>query len=164
MQTMAIGKVVDESVIGNSSQTNTERTNDVSVSAALPAGKPSHALMIGVGAALVVSAGLLYAATLSAVMTGAYIGGLFVLLLGAVAAERFTKEAVSTEIATPDWTVTVAAIETKDGGLGEAIAITDRANRLVCANQNYLRPRAMKGPTVLARGSGSFFQSSILRL
>jgi two-component system, cell cycle sensor histidine kinase and response regulator CckA len=136
---MAIGKVVGESVIGNSSQTKADLTNDVSVSTALPTGKPSQALVISIGAALLVSAGLLYAATLSAVMTGAYIGGLLVLLLGAVAAERFTKEPASSEIAAPDWSVTVAAIETKDGGLGEAIAITDRANRLVCANQNYLR-------------------------
>jgi two-component system cell cycle sensor histidine kinase/response regulator CckA len=34
----------------------------------------------------------------------------------------------------PDWTVTVAAIERE----GEAIAITDRANRMVCANSLFI--------------------------
>src|SRR5690606_40813314 len=37
------------------------------------------------------------------------------------------------ENSSPDWTVTVAAIEQP----GMAIAITDRANRLVCANAAY---------------------------
>src|SRR5690606_366206 len=37
------------------------------------------------------------------------------------------------EVASPDWSVTVAAIEQP----GLAIAITDRANRLVCANAAY---------------------------
>ncbi|MDE2434858.1 MAG: response regulator [Sphingomonadales bacterium] len=42
-------------------------------------------------------------------------------------------EATPTEFALPDWSVTVAAIERADA----AVAITDRAGRLVCGNARY---------------------------
>ncbi|WP_422110910.1 response regulator [Erythrobacter longus] len=99
---------------------------------------PGKLLTIIVGLALLVSAGLIFAVTASPVMTGAYIGGLLVLLLGAFAAERFTSTSHQAEIATPDWSVTVAAIESENDTFPVAIAITDRANRLVCANKVFL--------------------------
>ena len=101
----------------------------------LPEAQSGRTLLIIVGVALVLSAVALFAATSSAVMTGVYFGGLTVLLFGAAAAERFTKPPEAAEVSSPDWSVTVAAIE---GGAGAAaIAITDRANRLVCANSAY---------------------------
>src|SRR5690606_23315547 len=70
-------------------------------------------------------------ATGSTAVTLAYAGGLVVLALTAFAAARRRPPAVTAgEGAFPDWSVTVAAIEQP----GVAIAITDRANRLVCAN------------------------------
>ncbi|MEM1051404.1 MAG: response regulator [Pseudomonadota bacterium] len=71
-------------------------------------------------------------------MTGVYASGLIVLSLCAFAAERFSKAPVLTEIAAPDWSVTVAAIEKQGASVDEAVAITDRANRMVCANQAFV--------------------------
>ena len=70
----------------------------------------------------------------STTVTLAYTGGLAV--LGAIAfaaGRRRARPAAIAEGAPPDWSVTVAAIEQP----GVAIAITDRANRLVCANAAY---------------------------
>lgn len=104
----------------------------------LPSEKPNRLLLAAVGAALLLSASLIFAITSSPVMAGAYIGGLIVLLLGAFAVERFTGVTEQAEIATPDWSVTVAAIESENDAVPQAIAITDRANRLVCANKTFL--------------------------
>jgi len=122
-------------VIGNSP----ENGGDIELSTNMPTGKPGRPLLAGVAIALVLSAGLLFAATSNTLITGVYAGGLIVLLLGALAAERFSTEPIYAEMATPDWSVTVAAIETNDTATGEAIAITDRANRLVCANQAFIQ-------------------------
>jgi len=103
----------------------------------LPEAQSGRTLLIIVGVALVLSAVALFAATSSAVMTGLYFGGLTVLLFGAAAAERFTKTPEAAEVSSPDWSVTVAAIESGAGAGAMAIAITDRANRLVCANSAY---------------------------
>ncbi|MBS0473596.1 MAG: response regulator, partial [Proteobacteria bacterium] len=48
---------------------------------------------------------------------------------------RQRSEPAATETALPDWSVTVAAIDRADA----AVAITDRAGRLVCANPLYER-------------------------
>ncbi|MGY6551680.1 MAG: response regulator [Erythrobacter sp.] len=82
---------------------------------------------------LAISAGLLFLASGDAVLVLAYAGGVLVLLLGLILLERRTGAAGDKAAAMPDWTVTVAAIEQA----GEAIAISDRANRLVCANSLY---------------------------
>ncbi|MEM7779220.1 MAG: response regulator [Pseudomonadota bacterium] len=92
------------------------------------------------GFALLVSAGVLYLATANWVLTLAFAAGLVVLLLGALTFERMGRQQTPSQQITPDWSVTVAAIEaqTGDAGSGLAIAITDRANRLVCANSLFV--------------------------
>ncbi|MFB0611107.1 response regulator [Aurantiacibacter poecillastricola] len=89
---------------------------------------------LAVAAAVLVSIALVQFATDSATATLAYTGGLVVLGLVAIAAGRSGKEPrIAAEPDLPDWSVTVAAIARAD----EAIAITDRANRLVCANATF---------------------------
>ncbi|WP_298304386.1 PAS domain-containing sensor histidine kinase [uncultured Erythrobacter sp.] len=139
--TILIGK----SVIGNSAETG----GDIELSTNIPAAKPGSLLLVGVAAALVLSAVLLFAATSDGLITGVYAGGLVVLLMGALAAERFSSKPATTEVASHDWSVTVAAIETSDEGTGEAIAITDRANRLVCANQAFIQAFGTESPPPL---------------
>jgi two-component system cell cycle sensor histidine kinase/response regulator CckA len=89
---------------------------------------------LAVAAAVLVSIALIQLVTGSGMVTLAYAGGLVVLGLIAFAAGRTRPAAaVAGESALPDWSVTVAAI----GQAGTAIAITDRANRLVCGNEAF---------------------------
>ncbi|AKH41222.1 Blue-light-activated protein [Croceibacterium atlanticum] len=86
---------------------------------------------LAVAAAVLASIAMIQLVTRSPPVTLAYAGGLVVLGLVAFAAGRRRPRAVAvTENADPDWSVTVAAIEQP----GVAVAITDRANRLACAN------------------------------
>ena len=86
---------------------------------------------LAITAAVLVSIALIHLITGNPVVTLAYAGGLTVLGLVAFAAGRARPRLQGAEqTAVPDWSVTVAAIEQP----GIAIAITDRANRLVCAN------------------------------
>ncbi|TIX50351.1 hybrid sensor histidine kinase/response regulator [Alteraurantiacibacter aquimixticola] len=86
---------------------------------------------LAVAAAVLASIGLVDFATGSWTVTLAFASGLTVLGLIAFAAARYqAAPAEQAQAASPDWSVTVAAIEQP----GQAIAITDRANRLVCAN------------------------------
>ncbi|WP_407876352.1 response regulator [Qipengyuania nanhaisediminis] len=95
---------------------------------------PDKAVLAAVGAALLASALLLLVATSDWLLALAYAAGLAVLLAGANAFARMARPESARELAAPDWSVTVAAIERA----GEAIAITDRANRLVCANEAFV--------------------------
>jgi two-component system cell cycle sensor histidine kinase/response regulator CckA len=89
---------------------------------------------IAVAAAVLASIALIQFATDNATATLAYAGGLVVLGLIAFAAARARVGGQDkAEQALPDWSVTVAAIERADA----AVAITDRANRLVCANATF---------------------------
>jgi len=89
---------------------------------------------LAVAAAVLASIAMIQLVTGSTPVTLAYAGGLVVLGLVAFAAvRRRTMPAAGADAAVPDWSVTVAAIEQP----GLAIAITDRANRLVCANAAY---------------------------
>ncbi len=89
---------------------------------------------LAVAAAVLASIAMIRLVTGSLPVTLAYTGGLVVLGLAAFAAGRRRVAPVDTsDGAVPDWTVTGAAIEQP----GVAIAITDRANRLVCANAAY---------------------------
>ena len=85
------------------------------------------------GLALIASLALLWFATGQAVILAAFVGGVAVLGLVAWLAARPRAVVSEVEYAIPDWSVTVAAITRDDA----AIAITDRAGRLVCANPLY---------------------------
>ncbi|MET4132191.1 two-component system cell cycle sensor histidine kinase/response regulator CckA [Porphyrobacter sp. MBR-155] len=95
---------------------------------------PPSTLMLGLGGALAVSAAVLFAATQSWLVAITFVLGAGVLLGGVMLLDRMRAEPATDSIAAPDWSVTVAAIERA----GEAIAITDRANRMVCANSLFL--------------------------
>ncbi|QUL39323.1 response regulator [Erythrobacter sp. JK5] len=86
------------------------------------------------GGALLTSAIVLFAATADVTLTLAYVLGLTVLMLAVFAVDRVRSAPAGQAVAAPDWSVTVAAIEEAD----TAIAITDRANRLVCANRSFV--------------------------
>ncbi len=89
---------------------------------------------LAVAAAVLASVTLVQYATGSLTATLAYAGGLVVLGLVGFVAGRLPAGAVAPQQTDmPDWAVTVAAIEQPD----LAIAITDRANRLVCANSAF---------------------------
>jgi len=106
------------------------------MSRALSAPQGSRGLIdtLAVMAAALVSITMIQLVTGSTPVTLAYAGGLVVLGLVAFAAvRRRGAPAAGSDPAVPDWSVTVAAIEQP----GLAIAITDRANRLVCANAAY---------------------------
>ncbi|HYD24172.1 MAG TPA: response regulator [Croceibacterium sp.] len=86
---------------------------------------------LAVAAAVLASVAMIQLVTGNTVVTLAYAGGLVVLgLVAFAAARRRAAPAAAADGAVPDWSVTVAAIEQP----GVAIAVTDRANRLVCAN------------------------------
>lgn len=89
---------------------------------------------IAVAAAVLASIALVQFATGDSAATLAYAGGLVVLGLAAFAAGRTRVTPAAGPVSDlPDWSVTVAAIERMD----QAVAITDRANRLVCANATF---------------------------
>jgi len=95
---------------------------------------PSVALL----AALGLSVAILYLATLDPVITLAYGAGLAALFAGIFAFEKMRREPAVDGVAAPDWSVTSVAIEGLGAQAGEAVAITDRANRLVCANSGFV--------------------------
>lgn len=97
--------------------------------------EPPPAQLLGaLGAGLVASAGILYFATGSGIVALAFVLAAGVLLGGVLLLDRMRTAPVGEGPAAADWSVTVAAIERA----GEAIAITDRANRMVCANVFFL--------------------------
>ena len=103
------------------------------MSAGQPAAAAPMAERLGLGAALLASTALVWFATGEAVAVAGYVAGLAA--LGAIAWFSSRSRTVPAEpvLALPDWSVTVAAINRSDA----AIAITDRAGRLVCANPLY---------------------------
>lgn len=86
-----------------------------------------------VGAALAVSLALVWLATGEVLVLAAFAGGLIALggLVWTLTKPRAAAQQV--EYALPDWSVTVAAIDRPDC----AVAVTDRAGRLVCANRAF---------------------------
>ncbi|NNC58590.1 MAG: response regulator [Erythrobacter sp.] len=85
------------------------------------------------GLALVASIVAVWLLSGLALVTVAYAGALATLVALAIAVTRAQSPADGEKLAPPDWSVTVAAIERAD----MAVAITDRANRLVCASSLY---------------------------
>src|SRR3546814_5193167 len=92
-------------------------------------------LFVGIVLAMLASGVLLWAATAQMLVAIAYVLGLAVLVMAGFAIDRLRSAAPVAAYAEPDWSVTVAAIEQP----GASIAITDRANRLVCANSAYIK-------------------------
>ncbi len=90
-------------------------------------------LVIGLGAGFLVSIALIWLAAGEVLPTVAFSAGLAMLLLGGFVHSRMRSAPSSDGFVLPDWSVTVAAIEQP----GVCIAITDRANRLACANELY---------------------------
>ncbi len=86
------------------------------------------------GAALVASVAAVWFASGLALLTVAYAGGLATLIILGVTLYRLRPAPVAQALAPPDWSVTVKAIERPDTG----VAITDKANRLVCASSLYV--------------------------
>ena len=105
-----------------------------------------------VGGALVASVILIWMVTGQAMVAAAYGGGLLALGGMAYALSRPRTVSGAPDFAMPDWSVTVAAIERPDC----AVAITDKANRLVCANAVYTQWFGIaNAPPSLALESGS---------
>ena len=88
-------------------------------------------LIVGLG--LAISLALVWAAARDVLAVAGFAGGL--LALGALVwvLGRPRRIEAAPEQAMPDWSVTVAAIDRADA----AVAITDRAGRLVCGNRCY---------------------------
>ncbi|MEY2942133.1 MAG: hypothetical protein RLY97_147, partial [Pseudomonadota bacterium] len=88
---------------------------------------------IALAAGLVVSIFLVWLAAGQPLVIAAFVGG--ALLLGAFARAIIPNHEgqQQAQFSQPDWSVTVAALDQPD----RAIAITDRAGRLVCANARY---------------------------
>lgn len=125
--------------------------DDEATTAASPSllGEHGGRLLAGLVAGLLVSALALYLLSGEAVLALAYAGGVVVLLAGFLLVDRTRNPAAASAAGVPDWTVTLAAIERTD----EALAITDRANRLVCANVLYREAfSASAAPPALALG------------
>ena len=98
-------------------------------------GMPSARLGTALAAAVLGSVLLVWAAAGSALVAAAYAGGVTVLVLALAFSTRLGRSGDQGTPVLPDWTVTAAAIDNPR----RAIAVTDRANRLVCANATYQR-------------------------
>lgn len=88
---------------------------------------------LGIAAAFLISVGIVWFATSEPLAVAGFAAG--VVALGGIAATLTRRAPIEREpeFAMPDWSVTVAAIDRDDA----AVAITDRANRLVCANARF---------------------------
>lgn len=82
------------------------------------------------GGLALLSAGLLFWATGNAILAAGFLAGLAVASGGVLLARRLFPAAVIGEAALPDWTMLRQAVNHDD----VAIAVTDRAGRMVCAN------------------------------
>ncbi|OCC23046.1 hybrid sensor histidine kinase/response regulator [Croceicoccus estronivorus] len=98
-------------------------------------GRSARLLDVGlVGAGLVASVVMIWVVTREPAIAATFAGGLLVLGLAIYVLTRPRAKSIEPELAMPDWSVTIAAIGRADCG----IAITDKANRLVCANETYV--------------------------
>ncbi len=97
-------------------------------------GRHTNLLIAVLALAMLASAGAIYAVSGSWLATLAFAFGTILVVSGFAIVELLRQPAAEETGFSPDWSVTVAAIERE----GEAIAITDRANRLVCANSAFI--------------------------
>ncbi len=91
-------------------------------------------LLGGLAFGLIASIGAIGWVTGSTIIAAVFGVGACILLLGAYLIERLQSKATEAVDVMPDWTVTVSALERIDA----AVVITDRANRMVCANTAYV--------------------------
>ncbi len=98
-------------------------------------GAPPARLGLALAGAVAGSVLLVWLAAGSALIAAAYAGGVAVLVLALAFSTRLGRQPDGAETPLPDWSVTAAAIDNPR----RAIAVTDRANRLVCANASYQR-------------------------
>jgi two-component system, cell cycle sensor histidine kinase and response regulator CckA len=89
--------------------------------------------LLVVGLALAFSVLLVGLVVRDAVVTSAFAGALAAFAGLAFMVSRSRPPQTEAEFAHPDWSVTVVAIDRPD----MAIAVTDRAGRLTCANASY---------------------------
>lgn len=82
---------------------------------------------------LLVSVALIWGVTRDGVLAAGFAGALVALSGAFWYLSRHRQDPVHPDFAQPDWSVTVAAIDRPDS----AVAITDRAGRLTCANTFY---------------------------
>ena len=94
---------------------------------------PPIPLLAGLALTMVCSVVLLWLIADSSLVAAAYAGALLCFIVLGLLIGRARANAEVEPATVPDWTVTVAAIEDPS----RAIAVTDRANRLVCANSRY---------------------------
>ena len=94
---------------------------------------PPLPLIGGLLGAAILSASLIWLVGGSTLVAAAYLGGLLTLTLALLLANRLRAAPADRGPGQPDWSVTHAAIENRR----RAIAITDRANRVTCANTCY---------------------------
>lgn len=98
----------------------------------LPRGvEPSDFVMVGAG--LAISAAVIWFVLEDLPATLAYVAAMASFAVLAFVAFRRREKPVHEQLGLPDWSVTIAAIERN----GAAVAISDRAGRLVCANARY---------------------------
>ncbi len=96
-----------------------------------PAGRLGDWILVAI--ALAASAAVVWFVSRDLLATAAFSAGVAVLGTFAFTLTRRRSSQVETRAALPDWSVTIAAIERRDC----AVAITDRAGRLVCASSRY---------------------------
>ena len=84
--------------------------------------------------ALVASIAAVWLVSELPLLTAVYAGGLATLVALGIALARARPAMAEQKLAEPDWSVTVEAIDRPDA----AVAVTDRANRLVCASSLYV--------------------------
>ncbi|MBY6128568.1 response regulator [Qipengyuania aquimaris] len=96
-------------------------------------GLPPFPLLFGILLAFTVSVGVIWLAAGNSLAAIAYGGALLAVLFGLLLAARLRSAPVEEAAGQPDWAVTAAAIE----NARRAIAISDRANRLTCANESF---------------------------
>lgn len=104
-------------------------------------------IVAGLGFAVIASLAALWMVGADLVLVLSYGAGLLVLSLLAYGLERMRAAPAQSNKSVVDWSVTLAALEHP----GLAMAVTDRANRLVCANTDYVEAfGSERAPLVLA--------------
>ncbi|MEP5938719.1 MAG: response regulator [Erythrobacter sp.] len=108
------------------------------IDAQLVVGNRPIFLIGGIALALIASSIVLWLASGELLLVLAFALGVAVLLGAGLAFERMRTATHSEVLASPDWSVTIAAIEQAAVEADVGIAITDRANRLTCASKAYV--------------------------